>query len=168
MEPYATAKLVKQLKKGDEDAYEDLIRRYTQILYKTAACYLSDTEDIADAVQETMITVWQKIDTLKEERYFSSWVIRILINICKNILKRRKMQREQELTPDLPDAEDRYAGVEWIQIIRGFSDEEKELFLMYYLVGYRIKEISAILNMTESAIRSKLYRIRKKLKGEYL
>lgn len=59
-------------------------------MYKVAKAILKNDDDVADAMQETILTCWEKIDSLKKEDYFKTWMIRILINQCNSIYRKRK------------------------------------------------------------------------------
>ena len=79
--------LVRRAKKRDPDAFTELMQLHEKDMYRTASAILPQDADIADAIQETILTVWEKIDTLQKNRYFKTWMIRILINKCKDILR---------------------------------------------------------------------------------
>ena len=75
---------IQKAKNGD--AFIALMKSYMQSMYKIARSILKSDEDVADAIQETILSCWEKIDQLKECRYFKTWMIRILINKCNNII----------------------------------------------------------------------------------
>ena len=81
--------LVRQAKKHDKDAFSQLMKLHTPSMYKIAKAILKNDEDTADAIQETALTCWEKIGTLKKDKYFKTWLIRILINHCNQIFGRR-------------------------------------------------------------------------------
>ena len=86
--------LIKKARQGDTDAFVELMERQKQSMYKVARSYLHREEDIADAMQETVLDCYEKLGQLKSDRYFSTWLIRILINNCNDILRTgRHMQR---------------------------------------------------------------------------
>ena len=90
--------LVRRAKKRDPDAFTELMQLHEKDMYRTASAILLQDADIADAIQETILTVWEKIDTLQKNRYFKTWMIRILINKCKDILRSgRRMICVEEL-----------------------------------------------------------------------
>ena len=70
--------LVKKAKSGDSGAFAQLIRMNTQSMYKVAWAYLKNDEDVADAIQETILKCYEKLSTLKKDSYFKTWMIRIL------------------------------------------------------------------------------------------
>ena len=76
------AKLVKKAKKGDGEAFVQLIKQYELVLYRTAKGFGLNDNDIADVIQDTVITAFEKINTLKMDNYFNTWLYRILINNC--------------------------------------------------------------------------------------
>ena len=90
--------LVRRAKKRDPDAFTELMQLHEKDMYRTASAILPQDADIADAIQETILTVWEKIDTLQKNRYFKTWMIRILINKCKDILRsgRRMICRNRQ------------------------------------------------------------------------
>lgn len=66
-----------------------LIRvKYKEGMYKVAKFYLHHEENEADAMQETILTCYEKLDTLRKPQYFKTWTVRILINKCKNVLRK--------------------------------------------------------------------------------
>ena len=78
--------LITEAKNGDKEAFVRLIRMNKQSLYKTAWIYLRDEQDIADALQNTILSCYENIQRLREPKYFKTWLMRILINECKDIL----------------------------------------------------------------------------------
>ena len=63
-----------------------------QEMYKVGLAILMNDEDVADAVSETILNCFEKLDTLREDKYFKTWMTRILINNCYKILEVRKRQ----------------------------------------------------------------------------
>ena len=85
--------LVTAAKNGDKEAFVQLIRINKQSMYKAAWVYLRNEQDIADALQNTILSCYEKIQGLREVKYFKTWLMRILINECKDILRQRTMTR---------------------------------------------------------------------------
>lgn len=94
--------LVRRAKRRDPDAFTELMQLHEKDMYRTASAILSQDADIADALQETILTCWEKIDTLQKNRYFKTWMIRILINKCKDILR---SGRRMVCVGELPEQE---------------------------------------------------------------
>ena len=85
---------------GDKEAVLALIDQNKINIYKVARGILRDEEDIKDAMQNTVIKALEKISTLKEEKFFKTWLIRIVINECNDILRKNKRIISLEGTDD--------------------------------------------------------------------
>ena len=75
-------KLVLQAKKHDKEAFVKLVENYQVSMYKTAIAILQNDEDAADAIQETILICWEKIGSLRNDKFFKRWRTRILIQLC--------------------------------------------------------------------------------------
>ena len=123
-------------------------------MYKVARGILDNDEDAADAIQDTILTCFEKIHTLKNPEYFKTWMIRILINECNKIHRHYKNFSRAEELPEVPGQD---------MSIEEF--EFKEMLGM--LEGFRIADIASILNMNENTVKTRLVRARMQLKQEY-
>ena len=81
---------IKRAKKGDIEAFINLMDINKTYMYKVAKSILNNNEDIADAIQETILSCYKNIEKLKEIKYFKTWMTRILINKCNALLKKNK------------------------------------------------------------------------------
>lgn len=84
--------LVKKAQQGDAQAFVRLIDMHKQSMYKIARSYFTSDEDIADAIQDTIETCWKSIGHLAEAEYFRTWMTRILINKCIDIIRKNKRE----------------------------------------------------------------------------
>ena len=159
--------LVRRSKKRNPDAFTELMQLHERDMYRTASAILSQDADIADAMQETILTCWEKIDTLQKNRYFKTWMIRILINKCKDILKQKKQVTYTDQMPETPFYEEEYAAKEWAQMLEPLDNKYRLVILLYYMEGFNIREISDILDMKESTVKSRLQRGRKQIAELY-
>lgn len=155
--------LVKKAKCGDTDAFCKLIDAEMQSLYKIASAYLSSEDDIADAVQETILTCFEKLHTLKKDQYFKTWMIRILINNCKDMIQKGKRVVYMDHLPEMKFEESGYSKSEWVYLLTTLDEKYRTILLLYYLEGFNIKEISTILDMNENTVKSHLKRGREKI-----
>ena len=78
----------------NNDAFCRLMDEHLQCMYKMASAYLKNDEDVADAIQDTILSCYENLRSLKQNRYFKTWMLRILINKCKDILKQKKPCRK--------------------------------------------------------------------------
>ena len=122
--------LVRRAKKRDPDAFTELMQLHEKDMYRTASAILPQDADIADAIQETILTVWEKIDTLQKNRYFKTWMIRILINKCKDILRSgRRMICVEELPEQAAkDTVEAEANLEWKEALWGLDEKYSDQF----------------------------------------
>lgn len=79
--------LLKKAQQHDAESFVALMQEHTKDMYKISYAILSNSEDAADAMQDTILTCWKKLGTLKHDDYFKSWLTRILINNCNTILR---------------------------------------------------------------------------------
>lgn len=99
--------LVKRSISGDADAFLELMEKNSLAMYKVARGILDNDEDAADAMQDTILTCFEKIHTLKNPEYFKTWMIRILINECNKIHRHYKNFSRAEELPEVPKSPDR-------------------------------------------------------------
>ena len=160
--------LVQRAKENDADAFEKLIRLHMQTMYKIAKSYLSSDEDAADAIQDAIITCYEKISFLKNNAYFKTWLIKILMSKCCNILRNKKVLNFSEETEELPFSDKRYEELEWKEVIRLLDEKYRLVMVLYYVEGFRVGEIAQILDMNENTVRTRLKRGREELQNIYL
>lgn len=163
--------LIKKAIDGDKEAFSKLISEYERKLYIIARSRISNEEDVKDIIQDTIMNAYINLKTLKNTDKFNSWITTILINKCNkfyiNNVDVLSYDDMYENSADLvcnQDTDDINATMDFIQII-GFLDvEDRTIITMYYLDEYTTKEIGEIFNINESTLRSKIGRIREKIK----
>ena len=162
--------LVKQAKKGDKHAFEELILLYHKDLYKIAKVRLITEEDINDAIQETIISAYQSINSLHNISKFKSWLIKILVNKTNEIYRKKKVENNisfESIEADkyVTQTYDIESDLEFYNIIECLNIDERTILILYYVEGYKLKEISKILHINSNTVRSKLLRSKKKIKN---
>lgn len=161
--------LILSAQKGDEKAFTELIMLISDDLYKIAKTRISNEADIADAVQETMIETYKSIKKLNDPQKFKKWVIKILINKCNRIYRRKykndvsidEYDLEYFKTNNINDIESK---LNFYDIIKNLNYDERIVIVLYYMEEYTVKEIKEILKMNENTINTHLYRARQKIK----
>ena len=114
--------LVKRSISGDADAFLELMEKNSLAMYKVARGILDNDEDAADAIQDTILTCFEKIHTLKNPEYFKTWMIRILINECNKIHRHYKNFSRAEELPEVPGQDMSIAEFEFKEML-GMLDE---------------------------------------------
>ncbi len=158
--------LVKRAKRGDAEAFIELMEQNKQSMYKVAKGFLSDEEDVADAMSETVLTCYEKMRSLRQDAYFKTWMIRILMNHCKDILRKRKRSISVETMPELEDRTADDDGQVFQELIEPLKAQDRSIFTLYYVYGMKVKEIAAYMEMKENTVASRLKRGREMLRDE--
>jgi len=165
--------LIRNLKKGHEDAYRQVVEEYGNKLLRTCYLILKDKEEAEDVVQEALIRVFQKLNTFKENSGLYTWIYTIALNLCRDRLRRKK---------ELLVVEDEWVGSDDVEShVEKNIDREllrKELFeinptyrealVLFYFDDFSVKEIAEILEEKEGTIKSRLSRGRNILKEKLL
>ena len=95
-----TDQLVRRAQRGDKDAFVALMEQYKAALYRAARAILHSDEDAADAIQETVLEAWRSLPKLEAPRYCKTWLTRVLIYNCYDILRRKKRETPVEFLPE--------------------------------------------------------------------
>lgn len=132
-------------------------------MYCIARSYLRCEADCEDALQNALLRAWEKRSTLREERYFRTWLTRILINSCKETLRR---QRRESPSADFPEAAAPQGGdpALW-ESLRALDEKYRVIVVLHYRDGYSVREIASILRVPESTVKTRLVRARQQLKS---
>ena len=161
--------LILMAQNGDETAFTKLIIIISDDLYKIAKTRILDQADIDDAVQETMIETYKSIKRLNDPKKFKKWVIKILINKCNRIY-RRKYKNDVSIEEykfdylknnSIGEVEN---DLNFYDIIKNLNYEERIVVVLYYMEEYTVEEIKEILKMNKNTINTHLYRARQKIK----
>lgn len=158
--------LIKKAINGDSEAFISLIDKHELTMYKTAKAILNNEEDIGDAIQETILSAYKSINNLKNPKYFKTWLTRILINKCNDIVRKSKnIMFIEKYTKEEFYEEDIDVRLEFDECFEKLGSEYKLVLSLYYVDGFNTREISEILNENENTIKSRLLRGKKHLKN---
>ena len=140
-------------------------------LYRVAKSILHNDEDCADAIQNGILKAFQKLDTLRNDKYFKTWLTRIVINECYQIIRYAKKHAALEEYPGW-DEESAWMAEEESQVMSELMqlDEKYRIpIVLHEIEGYSAKEIGKMLDLSETNVRNRLFRgkavLRKKLEG---
>lgn len=159
--------LVKQAMDKNKDAFSALIHKYLQSLYKTAYAMLGNDEDVADAIQDTVLACWEKLNELQKPRYFKTWMTRILINKCNDVLRKKQKYVCVENIPEQSTIERGFEEVYWKEIMNLLNPNEQVVVNLFYGDGFKCVEIAKMLEVKEETIRKRLARARNKIADIY-
>lgn len=155
--------LVIKAQTGDADAFVELMELNKQSMYKVAKGFFSDVSDIEDAMSDTVMTCWMKISSVKNPEYFKTWLVKILINKCCDMLKKRKNIVPLDDLPNEQHCEMDSDRLEFEDMIRSLDRRYRIIFILYYSDGFSAEEIAEILHIPKGTVTSRLKRGREYL-----
>lgn len=175
--------LVEKAKEGDKDAFVRLIEINKTSMYKTAFSILKNDEDVADAIQDAVMAAFLNIRGLRNNAYFKTWLTKILINKCKDIIRdHKKYVLEEEYIKNISSSDDEvYNSMSSVyeelngnidmnfnenmnEYLSKLDDKYRVILLLFYGEDFEIKEIAQIMDMNVNTVKSRLKRGRNQLK----
>jgi len=178
-------KLVELAKSGDKTALSHLVNTYSERIYNLALRILRNREEAEDILQETFITVLEKLHTFDGRSTFFTWIYRIATNASLMRLRKKKLVFQQiSDDPDFQESVESRVFIDWSQdpsvnvfdqetktkldeAINKLSDIYRSVFILRDIEGLSIKETSVILNISEENVKIRLRRARQFLR-DYL
>lgn len=159
--------LVVQAKNGNEESYSELVKLLKPHLQNIAMARLNNTADADDAVQITIFTAYKKLKDLRDNKFFKTWITKILINECNRIYRNYKKDEKllDKYSSNIKEASN--TDLDFDSIIDTLNNKRKKIFELYYKDELTVKEISKRLNMSENTIKSELSRGRQKIKSSF-
>lgn len=167
--------LIKQAKKGDKEALLMLVIKQQSEYYKLAYVYMKDKDDALDAMQDMIVIIYENISKLKKEDSFYSWSKTILVNSCKNKLKKNKKLiylediKEQTIDEVYDNPDDKIVLDKYLSQL---SDKHQEVLRLRYYLDLDYEAISEILKIPLGTVKSRLSigikQLKESLGGEYI
>jgi RNA polymerase sigma-70 factor (ECF subfamily) len=176
--------LIEECRGGNFNNFRKLIELTSPFAYSVAFRMLGNEDQAKDVVQETMVTIWQKLKKIKTAEVYKTWIYRIVVNKCYDEMRKRKRNPEfiaDEKTWELianrisegPSAalENRETSMVITILTERLSSKQKAVFVLSDLEGMSNDEISEITGISKSAVKANLYHARKSISekvGKYL
>ncbi|WP_050182877.1 RNA polymerase sigma factor [Domibacillus robiginosus] len=160
------AKEVTKAKRGDREAFVRLVKHIESSLHNTARSIVKKEEDVADALQETILKAFKSLDSLREPTFFKTWIFRILINECRSILAKRSRIVPVSDIPAASSVSKDYENVELRELVDGLDEQQRIVVVLYYFEDMPLRQVAETLNVSESAIKMRLNRARNALMGK--
>ena len=136
-------------------------------MYATAKSILKDDHDCADAIQETIVKAFAKLDTLRKDQFVKTWLMRILMNECYNICRKSEkiLPIDQYMEKiETPQKERRNYG-ELYEAVQELREELRIPVVLYYVEDFSCREIAERLDISEGVVQKRLARAREKMKN---
>jgi RNA polymerase sigma-70 factor (ECF subfamily) len=178
--------LIRAAQGGDPEAFEQLVRSYDQSVLRMALNLLHSPEDARDVYQEAFLRVYRKLPQFRFDCSFSTWLYRIVANLCLDQLRKRKVRKEEGSAVATPSGEmDRFqflpeqrADVDPQRqlmssevssrinsVLETLTPRERLVFEMRHYQGMRLRAIGESLGVTEEAAKNCLFRATQKMRA---
>ena len=145
-----------------EKYLEMMIEKYSDMIYRLALTRTKSKENSEDVYQEVFLRLARKMPDFESEEHEKAWLIKVTINCSKNLLNsaflKNTTEIKEEIVFETKERNDIYYAVQELPL------KYRTIIHLYYYEGYKINEISKILNINENTIKSRIARAREKLK----
>jgi RNA polymerase sigma factor (sigma-70 family) len=167
--------LVSKAARGDVESFSELVKKYSNAVYATALSVIRDFHIAQDIAQEAFVKAWFNLSDLEEMDKFGGWLLTITKRLCLDWIRKVKPVDPIESFPNLTNRENveeivyrRLMQVEVLDAINQLDEPKRLVTIMYYISGFSTKEISHFLNISISAVESRIRRSKEKLKKELI
>ncbi|WP_449603388.1 RNA polymerase sigma factor [Paenibacillus sp. Marseille-Q9583] len=161
--------MIHKAKGGNQEAFTELVQRYKGQVYRFAVGMLSNRMDAEDVAQEAFVKAFYSLSRLDNEYAFSSWMITIVSNLCKDRLKKRAQEQafiepnERIADPGLSDPIEKLSVEEGLGRL---SVDHREVILLHDVQGYHYEEIAEMVQVPIGTVKSRLFSARMALRKE--
>ena len=155
------------MREEDKEFFIQRINENRLKMYKTAISILKDEDDANDAIQEALYSAYKNYYSLREKSYFTTWIIKILINKCYNIINKNKKIAyiDDTIIQNTESSEDNYEienSLEWV--LNQIDKDLKEIVVLYYYDDFSVADIANVLEIPQGTVKSRLSRAREQIK----
>jgi RNA polymerase sigma-70 factor (ECF subfamily) len=163
--------LIDRAKRGDKEAFTTLVLQLGDRLFSVAYRILRDSTRAEDAVQQTFLTAWRELPSLRDDSRLEAWLYRLLVNTCyAEIRHTRRWQPGLRLVSlDVPTFDDAQLSVdrrdELERAFRRLSGEQRAVLVLHHYVGLSGAEIGTALGLSPGTVRSRLHYARQLMRA---
>lgn len=156
------------------NSFTNLIEKNKLRFYKTAKAILKNDDDVYDALQEALMSMYQNFNQLKSEKYFSTWATRIVINKCYDLLKKCKnnvVPFDEFVENNVGNSKNDVYEIDQYGIkkaIESLNEDLKLITILFYYDDYSVNEISEIIDVPVGTVKSRLSRAREILREKLI
>ena len=156
--------LVRRCQEGDRSALKQLYARHHGVLYAVSFRLTGHAADAEDVVQEAFIKAWRALPRFRCETTFKNWLIRIGVNLCRNLKKRRRETKSLEDTAAPIQDSDALAQVWLTNALGELPSGYREVLVLHDVMEFRHNEIADVLDISVGTSKSQLHRARTKMR----
>ncbi|MFP5023317.1 RNA polymerase sigma factor [Pseudonocardia phyllosphaerae] len=165
----ADAWLIEKAKEGTPEAYEELVRRHRDRIYRIALRMVGNSHDAEDVAQDVVLTLFTALVGFSGGAKFTTWIYRVVVNRCINLINKRQGHEPLE-DPDVAttpgadrQAEARGQVKAAMAAVTELPTELRAPVVLVDIEQMSYQEVAAILNVSEATVRGRLHRGRRKL-----
>jgi len=162
------SRIIDRARRGDQEAFAELVIRYKGHIFRHAFGMLGDRGEAEDAAQEIFLKAYFALNKLDEVHAFSSWLMRIASNLCKDKLKQRTktIETKEVLKVTIPDhsAGDPNLKLSMQEALARLSVDHREILLLHDVQGFRYEEIADLTGIPIGTVKSRLFSARMSLR----
>lgn len=162
------AAAVRRCRSGETAAFEVVVARHQAVLYGVAARMLGNREDAKDATQNAFVRAFERLDSYDPTFRFFSWIYRILVNECLNVLRARRPQEPLRPATQVTDgplahleAEERRDRVR--AALRALPEQYRDVIVLRHFADLSYEEMGATLGIPARTVKSRLFTARQHL-----
>lgn len=154
--------LVLMSQSGDNEAFAQLVRKYSPDAYRTAFMVLRDRDEVEDVVQESFLTCYRKIESFRMESSFKTWLYRIVVNRCYDRLRKRHRENEAlkkmslNLNNGTEDMNSLESRLDLREVVLGLRPEHRLVLTLYYGMDFGVQKVADILGVPVGTVKSRL------------
>ena len=151
--------MVKKAKQGDRETLLQLIMQQKEDYYKLAYVYMKNPEDALDAMEDMIVILYENIHRLRKEESFYSWSKTILVNCCKNLLRKNKRMVSLDTIREQADETlfgDKEAQIVLEQHLSRLSEKQQEAIKLRYYLDLDYQSIADILKIPVGTVKSRI------------
>jgi RNA polymerase sigma factor (sigma-70 family) len=155
---------------GSPLVFEEVYRRFGDRLKSIAYNHLGSIADAEDAVQETFLKVHRAASTFTGEAAFSTWIIRILVNTCYDMLRKRKRRGDEQPIENVERTASSVDDMKRIALrglLARLPEQKRTVFTLFEIEGLSHAEIGQVLNITEGNSKWILFSTKKELQKQW-
>ncbi len=146
----------------DVHQLERYITLYRLTAFRVALNYVKNYEDAEDISQDAFVKLFSCKESFAADENVKAWLIRVTINLSKNLIKKSLRRGYAELPEDIPFEDGR--DIALYDCIRRLKPEYSGVIYLFYYEGYSVKEIAKLCGITSAAVRTRLSRGRDRLR----
>ena len=165
--------LVERYRRGDRDAFTELVVRYQRPIYNAAFWILRSAEDARDIAQIVFLKVAEHLDEFDSQHRFFSWIYRIAVNESLNLLRRNGREEALDDDIDLPgsdaanpesQARDAERSRRIQRALMTMSTSDRTVLVLRHFSEMSYQEIAQVLDVDEKTVKSRLFEARNRLR----